>query len=190
MVLIMIPIYHNVLHNLIIMFLFNQVGFDKSAMINMYSVITVDISSDCVCDTSCYLHIVTTAYITGTVKHMKSDKSDSFDGLTSDYLKNGSPLLFYYLSLLVTYMLHHSFFTFNHFYMSTMIHIPKISNKDLSKLQNYRVIALSSLLSKVLNHCIYCQSKVLESHNLQFAYKSGTSTTQCVSAVTETVNYY
>ena len=37
---------------------------------------------------------------------------------------------------------------------------------------------------------ISCQSKVLESDNLQFAYKSGTCTTQCVSVVSEAVNYY
>ena len=50
---------------------------------------------------------------------------------------------------------------------------------------------MSSFLSKVFDHCIiFCQCKVLESDNLQFAYKSGTSTTQCVPVVTDTVNYY
>ena len=55
-------------------------------MLNMYNVITDDISSDCTCDTSCHMHRVSTACITGDVKHMKPGKSDSFDGITSDYL--------------------------------------------------------------------------------------------------------
>ena len=78
-------------------------------MLNMYNVITYYISSDCTSDTSCHLHTVATTCVTGAVKHMKTGKSDGFDGLTSDYLKHGSPLLFDYLSLLFTCMLHHSF---------------------------------------------------------------------------------
>ena len=77
-------------------------------------------------------------------------------------------------------MLHHSFSS-SAFCMSIMIPIPKGS----------RGITLSSLRSNVFDHCIIsCERNVLESDNLQFAYKSGTSTTQCVSFVTETVIDY
>ena len=55
---------------------------------------------------------------------------------------------------------------------STMIPIPKGSNKDTSDIKNYRGIALSSLLSKVFDSCIISlNSMVLRSDDLQFAYK-------------------
>ena len=72
-----------------------------------------------------------------------------------------------------------------------MISIPKGFNKDLSKSQNYRGIALSSLFSKIIDHCIIsCEDAALKSDDLQIAYKSGMYTIQCASVVTETINYY
>ena len=72
-----------------------------------------------------------------------------------------------------------------------MIPIPKGFNKDLSKSQNYRGIALSSLFSKIFDHCIIsCEDAALKSDDLQFAYKSGMSTIQSAAVVTETINYY
>ena len=67
----------------------------------------------------------------------------------------------------------------------------KGSNKDTSDIKNYRGIALSSLLSKVFDSCIISlNSMVLRSDDLQFAYKKSCSTIQCVSMVTEVINYY
>ena len=37
---------------------------------------------------------------------------------------------------------------------------------------------------------ISCEDAALKSDDLQFAYKSGMSTIQCASVVTETINYY
>ena len=52
-------------------------------------------------------------------------------------------------------------------------------------------IALSSLLSKLFDHCIICnQYDSLRSDDLQFAYKSKISAIHCVNSVNETVNYY
>ena len=122
--------------------------------------------------------------IHSAIKLLKSGKNDGFDGLTSDYLLNASPLLYEYLSFLFTCMLHHSFSP-STFCISTMIPIPKGFNKDLSKSQNYRGIALSSLFSKIFDHCIIsCEDAALKSDDLQFAYKSGMSTIQCASVVT------
>ena len=71
-----------------------------------------------------------------------------------------------------------------------MIPIQKGFNKDLSKSQNYRGIALSSLFSKIFDHCIIsCEDAALKSDDLQFAYKSGMSTIQCASFLLKH-NYY
>ena len=59
------------------------------------------------------------------------------------------------------------------------------------KSQNYRGIALSNLFSKIFDHCIIsCEDAALKSDDLQFVYKSGMSTIQYTSVVTETINYY
>ena len=72
-----------------------------------------------------------------------------------------------------------------------MITIPKGSNKDTSDIKKYICIALSSLPSKVFDSCIISlNSMVLRSDDLLFAYKKSCSTIQCVSMVTEVINYY
>ena len=72
-----------------------------------------------------------------------------------------------------------------------MIPIPKGSSKDTSDIENYRGIALSSLLSKVFDSCIISLNYVvMRSDDLQFAYKKSSSSIQCVSMVTEMINYY
>ena len=56
---------------------------------------------------------------------------------------------------------------------------------------NYSGIALSSLLSKIFDNCIISnQYDSLFTNDLQFAYKSKTSTIHWVSSIFETANYY
>ena len=123
-------------------------------------------------------------------KKLKPGKSDGFDGLTSDYLINASSLFYVYLSHLFTNMFYYCF-TPKSFCISTMIPIPKGSNKDASDLRNYRGIALSSLLSKLFDSCIISlNTAVFKSDDLQFAYKKSCSTIQYVSMVIEVIDYY
>ena len=98
--------------------------------------------------------------------------------------------LFEILSVLFTCMLHHSYSS-GPFCLSTMVPIPTGSNKDLSMSNSYRGIALSSIFSKIFDNCIIsAECLALNSDDLQFAYKSGCSTTQCVSVLCETIDYY
>ena len=47
------------------------------------------------------------------------------------------------------------------------------------------------MVSRIFEHCIIsCKDAALKSDDLQFAYKSGMSTIQCASIVTETIYYY
>ena len=96
----MIMMFLNVL--LTRMKMFNQVGFTCSDMSELYNDITVDISSNCICDSECHTHVISSINIHSAIKLLKSDKNDGFDGLTSDYLLNASPLLYTYLSFLFT----------------------------------------------------------------------------------------
>ena len=57
--------------------------------------------------------------------------------------------------------------------------------------KNYSGIALGSIFSKIFDNCIIsAKCLALNFDDLQFAYKSGCSTTQCVSVLCETIDYY
>ena len=76
-------------------------------------------------------HTVNVNDVENAINKLKPGKSDGFDGITSDYLINASPLCFVYLSYLFTTMLYYCF-TPKSLCNSTMIPIPKGSNKDTS----------------------------------------------------------
>ena len=100
--------------------------------------------------------------------HVKRGKNDAYDGLTYDYIINGIPLLFHYLSILLSLMLSHCNAP-SSFCFSTMVPIPKKSSESMGEITNYRGIALSSLLSKIIVNCIISNQYVsLFTNDLQF----------------------
>ena len=109
---------------MIMMFLNVLLTRMKMFLIKWVLTVTVDISSNCICESECHTHVISSSNIHSAIKLLKSGKNDGFDGLTSDYLLNASPLLYEYLSFLFTCMLHHSFSP-STFCISTMIPIPK-----------------------------------------------------------------
>ena len=73
---------------------------------------------------------------------------------------------------------------------STLVPVPK-SCKDASLSSNYRPIALSSTLSKVLDWMILDRySEFLGSSHLQFGFTPHSSTTLCTSVVKNVVSHY
>ena len=90
---------------------------------------------------------------TSAIKKLKPGESVGYDGLSSDYYCNGTPLLSRYISALFNCMITHCYVP-NSVCISTIIPIPKGSNKSTSTVKNYRGIALSSLLSKIFDNCI------------------------------------
>ncbi len=75
--------------------------------------------------------------------------------------------------------------------LSTIVPIPKDNRKSLNDSSNYRGIALSSALGKLLDWIlIELNPNVFSSSDLQFAYKQKSSATQCTFVVNETINYY
>ena len=98
----------------------------------LYDAICSNISE---CDEN-HSYVISGTNVVDDLKHMKKGKND---GLTSDYLLNGPPLLFHCLSVLFTAMLKHSYAP-KRFCISTVIPIPKGMNKNTAG-----YIALSSL---------------------------------------------
>ena len=98
----------------------------------------------------CGSHVTSMDGIVNSVKRMRPGKNDCFDVLSSDYILNAPMLLFEILSVLFICMLHHSYSP-DSFCLSTMLPIPKGSNKDLSMSKNYISIALGSIFSKIFD---------------------------------------
>ena len=75
--------------------------------------------------------------------------------------------------------------------LSTILPIVKNKQASLNMSSNYRGIALTSILSKLIDILIIeFQSNALTSSDLQFGFKEKSSTVQCTFVVQEVVNYY
>jgi hypothetical protein len=72
-----------------------------------------------------------------------------------------------------------------------MIPIPKNKRGDLYDSNNYRAIAMGSLLCKIFDCIILTvSSRSFRSDDLQFGFKENHSTIMCTSLIIDTVNYY
>ena len=77
------------------------------------------------------------------------------------------------------------------FLVSILIPIPKGPRVDARNSDNYRAVALSSVLGKILDNIIACmQEESLATSNQQFGYKANLSTIMCSSLVIETIHYF
>ena len=94
-------------------------------------------------------HSIYVKLVSNASNHLKLDKNDCIDGLSSDNFKNGTHLLSVYISLLFSSMLVHG--TAPAGLLSTLV--PLIQNKRGNKCDsnNYRAIAISSLLGKLFD---------------------------------------
>ena len=77
------------------------------------------------------------------------------------------------------------------FKISILIPIPKGARVDKSNASNYRAVALSSILGKMLDMIIInVQKEELETSDLQFGYKSNSSTIMCSTLLIESIQYF
>ena len=135
------------------------------------------------------VYIVTVQDVMNAVTHLKIGKSDGSEGLFSDFI-NGTRNLYVFLSILFTLFLCHGFSP-NSMILCMMIPILKDKKKSLCSSSNYRAIALSSVLSKILDWIILIKEQhSLCSSELQFGFKKGLSTTQCTFSMLEIIDYY
>ena len=87
-------------------------------------------------------------------------------------------------------MLSHGFSP-NSIILGIMIPIPKDKRKSLCNSVNNRAIALSSIISKILDLVILIkEGMTLCSSDLQFGFKMCTSTTQCTFSMLGTIGHY
>ena len=135
-------------------------------------------------------HSVDVNCVSTSIKLLKQGKSDGICNITTDHLINGSGKLVVYLSLLFNCVIKHSSLP-SGFLESQIVPIPKNKRKSLDDISDYRGIAVSSVIGKVLDSVIiHLHESVLQSCDMQFGFRKGHSTTQCAAIVKEVVNYY
>ena len=172
--------------------LYNSVSYDETDMSLLQDDIYKSESShlhdsgpDCICKRGASVNLVEQA-----IAKIKFGKTDANNGCSSNHFKNGTKKLNVYFSLLLTAMLTHNYVPFS-MLTSTIIPIPKNRRKSLNDSDNYRAIALSSILGKLLDWVILLScDKALSSNDSQFGFKPKHSTSQCTFVVKETVQYY
>lgn len=170
--------------------LYNSVSYDRGEMDMLSRSIDDKIDSLCV-NSNCYSpHAVTALEVERAIRKLNAGKSDGRQRLYTDHLKMATPTLHLILALLFTALVNHGTVPPD-FEISTLIPIPKGSNKSLSNSENYRAIAMSSVICKLLDHVLlHSHSHVLMSSDLQFGFKAHHSTMTCNFVLQEVVQHY
>ena len=120
----------------------------------------------------CYSdHDIHERHIKNTISTLKRGKKNSNCNLTTDHLIHGSSKLFLYISFLFKSMINHEYVP-KGFLMSKIVPIPKFRKKSANDINNYRGIALSSVLLKVFDKIvIVLHSNVLSTSDVQYGFR-------------------
>ena len=119
---------------------------------------------------------------------LRQNKSDG-SGVFTEHLKYASSVISEPLSAFFTSVVRHGYMPLC-IRDSVLTPIPK-GNNNTSCSQNYRAIALASILSKTLEHLILTRyESFFNTSCLQFGFKPGLSTSMCTGALKSIVSRY
>ena len=141
-------------------------------------------------DRSDIIERITPSDVGRAIKSVKKGKTCGPDGLSGEHLVYCNDKLNCLLSILFNCILIHSHLPAD-FMLSFIVPLVKDKKGDITSKDNYRPIALTNILSKVLELIILvrCETYLETSHN-QFGYKKGLGTEMCIFTFKEIVNYY
>ena len=112
------------------------------------------------------------------------------DCIAAEHIKYGGGVLALHLSTLFQAMLRHSFVP-SEFREAVVIPIVKDRNKDAADPDNYRGIAVASVVSKLFERVILMKwENCLRSSDLQFGFSKGIGCAECSHVVLETIDHY
>ena len=133
---------------------------------------------------------VTPEIVKEAAKHLNNNKSDPTYSYSSDCIKNGPEILYQHLSAALQSFLIHGHVTL-FLLLATLVPIIKDKLGSINSSKNYRSIAMSSLILKLLDWVILLLfGDSLGVDQLQFAYQPGASTTMCTWTAVETISYF
>lgn len=121
---------------------------------------------------------------------IKSSKSDSIYDFSSDFLKNGPDILHDHLANILKAFAVHGHVT-EDLLMATLVPLVKDKLGDLCSSKNYRSIAISSLILKLLDWVIIMNyGHLLKCSDFQFGFQQFSNTSLCSWLVYETIDQY
>ena len=133
---------------------------------------------------------VTPELVKEAAKQLNNNKSDPTYSFSSDCIKNSPDSLYEHLSHVLKSFLIHGHVTI-FLLLATLVPLIKDKLGSISSSKNYRSIAMSSLILKLLDWIILLLfGDSLGVDELQFAYQPGASTTMCTWTAVETIIYF
>ena len=176
--------------------LYNSVSYDKDEFLTLQKENDCNIELYCIDNVNhessnhIHTHDITVEHVTNAISHLKSEKNDNFEGLSSDNFKNGTHLLNVYISLLFSTMLSHGTAPAG-LLLSTLVSLIKNKRGNKCDSNNYRAIAISSIIGKLFDTVLLkLQHASLFTDSLQFGFKPNSSTVICTSLLRDTIEYY
>ena len=137
-----------------------------------------------------YVPLISLQDVISALAQQKKGKACGPDGLHMEAFLLGCHRLHVYLSLLFNLCLKCGYLpdSFMHSVVSPLV---KCNTGDLTDVNNYRAIAISNSLSKILETALYsfieCSDKT---DNYQFGFRKNHSTASCTYVFKQTVNHY
>ena len=135
---------------------------------------------------------VTHSEIISAINDLANNKSCGLDGVNSEHLKHMAMIELYLemLAMCFTGLFVHGVLSPS---MILVVFVPIVKNKriNICSKNNYRPIALASIMSKILEKIIYERvSEALETCSNQFGFKAKHSTDMCILAFKEAILKY
>ena len=133
---------------------------------------------------------VTNAETLSAIKSLEDNKSCAQDGIFAEHLKYASSKIVPLLSMCFSGLFVHGYLPNS---LMSVVLIPIIKNKcgNISSKDNYRPIALASIISKIIERIILSRIEDLLITNAnQYGFKKGHGTDQCIYVLKEVLNLY
>ena len=165
--------------------LYNSVD-EKEKLCDLLDVINRSISDQNIAE----IREVTPEIVEKATRRLKTKKSDPLLQFNSDCLINAPKVLFDQLSLVFQSFLFHGYVT-DMLFMSSLIPLVKDKLGNICSSDNYRSIAISSLILKIFDWVLIILSgDKLQLDDLQFGYQESCSTNMCTWLAVETIDHF
>ena len=134
--------------------------------------------------------LVTPNLVKNIIKNLNANKNDSYITSKSNAFKHAVETLADPISDIIKCMMIHGLIP-RVFLLCSLVPLVKNGNASKSNSDNYRLIAISSLLLKIVDHVVLyiCNSKLKPSPH-QFGFQQGLSTNICTWVLRETIGYF
>ena len=142
------------------------------------------------CDDLLEVERINANTIKEAMEKIKANKSDSIYDFSSDFLKHGPDILHEHLANILKAFAIHGHVT-EQLLLATLVPLVKDKLGDLCSSKNYRSIAVSSLILKLLDWVLILNyGHLLKSNDFQFGFQQYSNTSLCSWVVYETIDEY